>query len=233
MKHTYTVINHVLLKQMAISSNEYIVLDIIYHLSNDNDWCFASKQYIADCMGMSKSGIENIIHDLIKKSLLVSKDSTIKHLKTTDKFLINNTVNTHSQVVESTTQVVESTTNNNKDINIINIYNNIYNNIYKYIYNITPFIFKVGNTKTQKDSIKYLIEQENKGTYENPQVDHVFDIIKWYVDERKKGVDKYLPIANVPTQFVQKWSRIKELYEKNLAAKQSCDIMELEKKYNA
>ena len=87
----YTLILHNIRIKLGISLIEYCIADSIYHLSNNPDskvkgWCFASKQYIADFLGVkSKRTIFNNISSLIEKGLL-EKDEETRYLRTTTKW---------------------------------------------------------------------------------------------------------------------------------------------------
>lgn len=83
----YTTILHRVRIELDISCNEYCVADIIFSLSNNPDakisgWCFATKETIANFLGISKRTIHEIINRLIEKGL-VEKDPESKYLKTT------------------------------------------------------------------------------------------------------------------------------------------------------
>lgn len=87
---SYTVINHIARLKLDVSMNEYAVADLIYQLSNnpENDyqgWCYASKDWIADTLGLSRRNVLYILKSLIEKEL-VEKHEATKHLKTTNKW---------------------------------------------------------------------------------------------------------------------------------------------------
>lgn len=85
-KPLFTNIQHIPRLKLGISCNEYCVADIIhwgaYNPKNPTGWCYASKNYIGDALGISKKSTLEIIERLIKKGL-VEKDATNKHLRTT------------------------------------------------------------------------------------------------------------------------------------------------------
>lgn len=73
-----TVINP-LRKALMLSTNEYLILDAIYHLSNNikyGGWAIISKQKLADEYDLSKRTIINIINALELKGLIIRDEKT-------------------------------------------------------------------------------------------------------------------------------------------------------------
>jgi len=86
----YTNIQHIFRKAHQLTCNEYIFLDMVYHLSTNPDskiqgWCYATKEGLADEIGLSKQSIINLSHKLIDAGFL-HKDEQTKFLKTTKKW---------------------------------------------------------------------------------------------------------------------------------------------------
>jgi hypothetical protein len=86
----YTTIQHEIRKEYNLSCNEYVLLDMIYHLSTNPDskikgWCYASKELLATEIGLSRQAINNMINNLEEKEL-VEKDFQTRFLKTTNKW---------------------------------------------------------------------------------------------------------------------------------------------------
>ena len=87
----FTLILHDIRIKLGLSLIKYCIADSIYHLSNNPDskvkgWCFASKQYIADFLGVkSVRTIFNNIKDLVEDGFL-EKDKETKYLRTTKKW---------------------------------------------------------------------------------------------------------------------------------------------------
>lgn len=85
----YTVINHNARKRLGLNLNEYCLADLIHNLSNNgkslNGYCYASKQYMADELGLTKKWVITLIGNLIDKEIVV-KHPVTKHLKTTEKW---------------------------------------------------------------------------------------------------------------------------------------------------
>ena len=89
-KVTYTTILHQAREDLSLTTNEYCVADIIYHLSNNpkskvQGWCFASKQTIGGFIGITKQSALTIIEKLITKEI-IERDEETKYLKTTKKW---------------------------------------------------------------------------------------------------------------------------------------------------
>jgi len=58
------------------------VADLVYHFSNApkskeiGGWCFASKQHLANCLGVSKSTVNRAIRKLIEIKLIERDEKT-------------------------------------------------------------------------------------------------------------------------------------------------------------
>lgn len=92
MSLTYTVIQHSFRKENDLSCNEYVLADMVYHLStnprnNMGGWCHMTRENMALEMGLSKVSVINIINSLEEKGFLVKEDQT-KFLRTTDKWMV-------------------------------------------------------------------------------------------------------------------------------------------------
>ena len=117
-----TVFYHVR-EQLDLTWNEYIYLDMVYHLSKDG-WCYKSLDNVAKDMGMVKSGVVKMRDRLIHKNLL--KKSIKGYVKTTDMYhsVVRTDSNTYHSVTNRTTQYnaavpLSSTKNNNENNNRI------------------------------------------------------------------------------------------------------------------
>ena len=83
----YTTILHTVRKNLKLSCNDYCIADMIYHLSANpdnkfNGWCYASKDTLGKCIGVSKQTVHKTINKLLKKGL-ITKHPENKYLKTT------------------------------------------------------------------------------------------------------------------------------------------------------
>ncbi len=86
----YTTVIHEARMMLKLSMNDYCVADCIYHLSNNPKsplpgWCYASKQSIANQIGITKSWAVKSIQTLIDMGI-VTKSGDGKLLKTTAKW---------------------------------------------------------------------------------------------------------------------------------------------------
>ena len=86
----FTVVSHDLRKELEINITEYIIADSIYHLSVHPEntyggWCYASKQYFADNLGISRRTVVYALDKLIKKGLVI-RDERTNYLRTTEKW---------------------------------------------------------------------------------------------------------------------------------------------------
>jgi hypothetical protein len=84
----YNTIINPLRKALMLSTNEYLILDAIYHLSNNvkyGGWAIISKQKLADEYDLTKRTIINIINALEMKGLII-KDEKTKFLRAADVY---------------------------------------------------------------------------------------------------------------------------------------------------
>lgn len=166
---TYTTILHQAREELGITTNEYCIADIIYHLSNNpkskiQGWCYASRQTIGSFIGITKSSVLSIIEKLEKKRI-IEKDGETKYLRTTEKWF--NTVvivrikqlgketipvvKKPTEVVKKTTEAVKKPTASGIET-IPNIYkdNNIYKNKDNTMCAFEKFWSKYPNKKSKK-----------------------------------------------------------------------------------
>jgi len=94
----FTIINHDARNKFGLTWIEYGLCDLVYNLSNnpasENRWCYASKNTLANMLGISKQYVHKIIIKIIKLGL-IERHSQTKYLKTTqlwfDTVIIKNT----------------------------------------------------------------------------------------------------------------------------------------------
>ena len=90
IRHTH--IYHEAREKLGLSIIEYCVAAVIRTYEGGKEsrenyaWVFASKETIAQCLGVSKRTIERAITVLLKKEL-IEKNSTTKHLRTTESWI--------------------------------------------------------------------------------------------------------------------------------------------------
>ncbi len=102
----YTTIIHDARISLGLSMNDYCIADCIYHYSNNPKsptpgWCFASKQHIADQIGITKSwAIKSI--SLLEKKGLVEKSLDGRLIKTTEKWYSIVIIKDYTNGVENT-----------------------------------------------------------------------------------------------------------------------------------
>lgn len=86
-KINYTTINHIAREELELTWIEYGLVDLIHNLSNnprsDNRWCYASKQTLANNLGVTKQYIHKMINKLIDKGLIEKHEET-SYLRTTE-----------------------------------------------------------------------------------------------------------------------------------------------------
>jgi len=84
----YTLVIHQARTKMNITINEYCVADSIYHLSNNpastiKGWCFATKNAIANFLGLTEKTIWAILAKLIEKNIVEKNPDDNRYLRTT------------------------------------------------------------------------------------------------------------------------------------------------------
>jgi len=82
----YTNIQHKFRKDNGITNNEYILADMVYHLSKmESGWCFANRETLASYMGMSKRTIINLIKNMYEKGFIEIEEKT-NNVRTSKKW---------------------------------------------------------------------------------------------------------------------------------------------------
>lgn len=83
----YTTIIHPLRKALCLSLTEYIILDMIYHLSHNEKyggWCIASKAQLSEWSDLSLATVKRHITTLYEKDLVTKNERG--WLKTKDSY---------------------------------------------------------------------------------------------------------------------------------------------------
>lgn len=116
---TYTTILHDKRKELGISTNEYVIADVVYHLSK-NGKCNAKRTYLASIIGVTRPGLFKIINSLVDKDLIKNNDDN--SLSSTEKWVnkvyIESKQSLHDDVNKVNTECKQS----------LHLYNNINNN---------------------------------------------------------------------------------------------------------
>ncbi len=86
----YTVTIHSIRKAFGLSPMEYMLCDMVYHLSNNKSssctgWCYASRSRLAEELGLTKKAVIDMIERMIVKGLIERHPET-KHLRTAHKW---------------------------------------------------------------------------------------------------------------------------------------------------
>lgn len=121
----YTLVLHQSRKKLGISTLEYCVADSIYHLSNNpasqiTGWCWASKEIIANALGITPRGVWKIINRLIDLKLVERNKNDRRYLRTTIQWY-NNVVLLKLQIRKQGVENVSSHNRNNVPINRNNV----------------------------------------------------------------------------------------------------------------
>ena len=87
MSQFYTTIIHPIRKHFSLTCNDYCVLDTVLRMqNNESNWCYMSKDTMANDLDLSKQAVLNIIGKLIDKELIVKNPAT-KHLRVGTTFI--------------------------------------------------------------------------------------------------------------------------------------------------
>jgi Transcriptional regulator len=88
-KLRYTTILHDVRMKLGITMEEYAVCDLIHNLQsnprNTTLWCYASKEYIAETLGLSRATVFRILNRVIEEGL-IERHADTKQLRTTPKW---------------------------------------------------------------------------------------------------------------------------------------------------
>lgn len=128
----FSLIYHKARKKLNLSVNEYIITDLVYHLSNHPQslypgWCYASKDYFAEVLGLTRRGIIKIINKLVFRGILERNDQN-QYLRTTETWYQEVIINEKTCEQSSHVNKVhseQSSHNNNKHSNNINTVTNV------------------------------------------------------------------------------------------------------------
>lgn len=85
---SYTVILHRARIKAGLTCNEYVIASTVFHLQNNEmtpGWCYASKEWFAELLGLSKRSIITLIAKLESMGFLQKSDGG-KLLKATQKW---------------------------------------------------------------------------------------------------------------------------------------------------
>lgn len=86
MNTIYSVVIHSLKNHFNLTDSQYYVADTIDVLSRNGKWCYKSKANIARDLFLSPRAVGTAIKALIEKELIVKKNGSPSHLKTTPKW---------------------------------------------------------------------------------------------------------------------------------------------------
>jgi len=132
--NTYTVILHKPRRNMKLSVNEYVLADVIYHLSNNPEnrqdgWCYASLQTKSDMLDLTKRTILNIQERLIIKGFIEKNERGFT--RTTKKWYKNTIlpVGEESSLLVNDPNLDEETSQSDEDFSKTGEESSHYNNI--------------------------------------------------------------------------------------------------------
>ena len=74
-KTTPTKIYHEVRQELNISIKQYMLLDSIGKMSKENVWCYASRDYLASQLGISKSTTKRYITEFIRRGFISANES--------------------------------------------------------------------------------------------------------------------------------------------------------------
>lgn len=201
-----------------------IIYGIILYVSKwEIGKCIASNKTISEFLDVSDSTVAHGILRLKEYGLITIENPSPRKRFITPNILLQSVsvAQTYNNISSNVQSKPENGCTNIQTNNNIYINNNI-NNIISELYKINNKIYIIGKTKLQKQYLEALLKcppdyKEGGDAF----VEHVEHIIQWYVSEyqrlQKIGGDnwKFLPKATVPSQLVEKWNRIEQLYNES------------------
>jgi len=167
----YTIIKHKVRIKLGITTLEYCVADTIYHLSNNpknkmKGWCYASKDTIAENLGVTRQSIFTIVKKLIELDIVI-KDPKTRYLKTSQKWY-DNVIAEDNEDSKETLPIVKKLDDDSKETLP---YSNIdKKDIYKYISYGSEFLEdEIKRVRTRKEGkqkkmnliiLEYMLDKE-------------------------------------------------------------------------
>ena len=192
----YIIFYFELLKILDLSTNEYLLLELIISLSSRNGYCFATKSYLAKTLNISETAIYKILIKLESKNYIKrdSKNKIIPNIDTKES-LVNTKESLEitkqslaKESLEITKQSLEYTKESLDHTKQSLDYNNINNNI-----NNNSFSFeKIKNESLKLEFIKYVEYRSEIGKPIKSQIE-----INTLIEELRKLSD------NNPAKAIQ------------------------------
>jgi biotin operon repressor len=163
----FTNIRHDVRRKSGLLLNEYVLLDMVYHLqvnpkSTNQGWCYMAQDTIGNELGITRQGVSKMIKKLVGLGWLI-KDEETKYIKTTEKWYnlyLTNDVNLVAQGVNLVAEGVNSVAQECK-LSLHN--NNTYTKKDKQYDNIT------------QNSVEELITNEHIETYGNEMINEFLE----------------------------------------------------------
>lgn len=190
-KITYTTILHQAREELKLTTNEYCIADIIYHLSNNpknkvQGWCYASKQTIGKFIGVTKSSVLSIIERLEKKGI-VEKDEETKYLKTTEKWFNTVVITRMKCLGKETIPLVKKPTSSVKKPTAIGIETipNIYKDKNK------KNLLSANADETLNSTVNEIMDSMNSSSGQKNKSTNIFsskDVIEKMINDKQKHI---------------------------------------------
>ncbi len=86
---SYTTILHQPRIKAGLTCNQYVLASTIFHMQNNTEmpgWCYATKDWFAEMLGVSKQSVINLINQLCELGF-VQKNDNGRHLKVTKRWI--------------------------------------------------------------------------------------------------------------------------------------------------
>ena len=180
----YIIFYFELLKILDLSTNEYLLLELIISLSSRNGYCFATKSYLAKTLNISETAIYKILIKLESKNYIKrdSKNKIIPNIDTKESLV--NTKESLEITKQSLEYTKESLDHTKQSLDYNNINNNINNNSFSFE--------KIKNESLKLEFIKYVEYRSEIGKPIKSQIE-----INTLIEELRKLSD------NNPAKAIQ------------------------------
>lgn len=169
-------------KELGVTWDEYILCDMVYHLSHRTGYCYKSAENIGEDMGLDKRQVQYIMQKAISKGLM--ERVTAHTIRVTDKYV-------YAAVIHKKEQVQKfSTSKDASEPTSVKSTNNLYSGT-KNLYEVQKFGYKVqkfGEITEGKNNKK-----NNK--YSGVQIEQTFNALARIIQPKARWSAGYKKLA--------------------------------------
>ena len=74
-------------QHFGLTASEYLLADVISILSRKSGWCFASRDYLANLLGVSTRTLQRMLVHLKERELIEQHSSDLRRLRPTNRWM--------------------------------------------------------------------------------------------------------------------------------------------------